>query len=505
METAVVELDEGDAEGALAPEQRALQQLQRFEALFREMMVSMGGGGGGGGQQGMEGLEDLFQIDPGELDNQYEAVQRRRQEQADDEVDEALQRLTELARRQQQEIERQRARSRTSQGGGRGTSQRQIADEAEELARELERLSRDRSDRELREAANRLQEAADAMRRSAASGTEQSSAEGSRALNELQDARRLLDRERGGRLQRDLADAQERIERLRAAQRRMEQRVGEMSRPGARNSENMERVLADKDRIAGEIRELERQLDDMARASRGEQLRASRSLQEAAEYIRDSKLADKVRYSKGVVQERAPDYARGFEEDISGDLAGLEQIIDRAAGEVERPEGERLASTLDDTRDLVRRLESFEERVEGREADSGPEAGTGQLGGNVSGVPGPRQLQREFQERVGDAEELREDLRQEGVQTTDLDRVIGAMREFDESFEGTTRGLDELRSDVIDGLKLFEFRLRRVTEAATGRHPQLTDSDAVPEGYRDLVEEYFRTLARGSDGEGDGG
>ena len=105
-------------------------------------------------------------------------------------------------------------------------------------------------------------------------------------------------------------------------------------------------------------------------------------------------------------------------------------------------------------------------------------------------------MAREFSERLNDAEELREALAQEGVQVTDLDDVIAAMRDFDEEFSGTTRGLDELREDVIDGLKLFEFWLRRVTDASTGALPQLAGSERVPEGYRDLVEEYFRSLAR---------
>ncbi len=91
---------------------------------------------------------------------------------------------------------------------------------------------------------------------------------------------------------------------------------------------------------------------------------------------------------------------------------------------------------------------------------------------------------------------MREALDSQGVQVTDLDRVIAAMRDFDEDFAGTTRGLDALREDVIDNLKLFEFWLRRVTDEAAGISPQLGGSDRVPEGYRDLVEEYFRELAR---------
>jgi hypothetical protein len=50
---------------------------------------------------------------------------------------------------------------------------------------------------------------------------------------------------------------------------------------------------------------------------------------------------------------------------------------------------------------------------------------------------------------------------------------------------------------MLDRLKRMEFGLRREVEGTTGRNPTLTGSDAVPDGYRGLVEEYYRALARG--------
>ena len=49
MREAEEELQGQDADGALPPEQRALQFLQRAEEAYEEVMVAMGGGGGGGG------------------------------------------------------------------------------------------------------------------------------------------------------------------------------------------------------------------------------------------------------------------------------------------------------------------------------------------------------------------------------------------------------------------------------------------------------------------------
>ena len=122
-----------DPDGAMPPEQVALQHLQRADAVFRDVQVSFqnGGGGGGGQQASAEDLADLFELELDKLRNQYETVERGQQQSVDNEVDEALQRLQELARRQQQENERMRRqadRLRTpGGGGGGGANQRELA------------------------------------------------------------------------------------------------------------------------------------------------------------------------------------------------------------------------------------------------------------------------------------------------------------------------------------------------------------------------------------------
>ena len=65
-------------------------------------------------------------------------------------------------------------------------------------------------------------------------------------------------------------------------------------------------------------------------------------------------------------------------------------------------------------------------------------------------------------------------------------------------FDGTPRGIDELRDQVIDDLKVFEYTLRRLVDTELRPQPALTDSDEVPSGYRKQVEEYFRALSRSS-------
>src|SRR5688500_14496404 len=99
------------AKEALPHEQKALQHLQRAEAAYRNVQVSFEGqpgGGMGGDQPNAEDLADLFELENDKLRNQYEQVERGEREQADRSVDETLERLRQLAARQQQEAERMR-------------------------------------------------------------------------------------------------------------------------------------------------------------------------------------------------------------------------------------------------------------------------------------------------------------------------------------------------------------------------------------------------------------
>jgi hypothetical protein len=45
-------------------------------------------------------------------------------------------------------------------------------------------------------------------------------------------------------------------------------------------------------------------------------------------------------------------------------------------------------------------------------------------------------------------------------------------------------------------MKRFEFALRRRSESAAGQ-PVLSSSDEVPERFRKLVDEYYKSLSKG--------
>jgi hypothetical protein len=98
---------------------------------------------------------------------------------------------------------------------------------------------------------------------------------------------------------------------------------------------------------------------------------------------------------------------------------------------------------------------------------------------------------------VSDAEALRQDLARQKLDVPDLGEIIRRMEEFDKKqIYLNPLGLEQLEEEVLTELKQFEYWLRRELEGLTEGELYVTGSDQVPVGYRNLVEEYFRTLSR---------
>jgi hypothetical protein len=510
MASARERLEGRKAKEALPPEQAALKHLQRAEAAFRNVQVSFeqGGAEGGGGAMNAEDLADLFELELDKLKNQYETVQRGSQEQADAQVDEAMERLRELARRQEQEIERRRqlaGRLPNHAGGGGSGSPRDLAADTEELARRLERLARETSSPAMQETAQRLQDAANAMKRSGGGGQGGSVGESTAALERLRDARRSLETSQSGRVERGVQETRRQAEAMARAQEKIAAEAeAELGRQGAgQQSGRIERLLERKDALAGQVSDLEGQLDRMARDARSGKKDAARRLQEAADGIRDRKLKDKIRYSKGVAKAGAAEQSRQLEAEIGSDIEALGRKLEEAAGAAGQSEGEKRTAALERMRDLAGRLESLQERLrEGSPGNGSSGEGSHGEGSQADGSPrglgpGARQLRRELRERLREAEALGRELGGGGGPRRDLEDVLRSMRRLeDERIYREPLGLARLIGSVVEGLKSTEFALRRDLEGPDREKLFLSGTQDLPPGWQALVEEYYRALSQ---------
>ena len=116
----------------------------------------------------------------------------------------------------------------------------------------------------------------------------------------------------------------------------------------------------------------------------------------------------------------------------------------------------------------------------------------------TSGAAGSsRQFRDQARYWTNEAQGLRDQLRNDGASTADLDEVLKQMRQLDDDrVYKDARELERLQTLVAEGLKRFEFGLRRKVEDATGDQPSLMATDEVPRGFRELVDEYYRSLSK---------
>ena len=559
MDSAEKILGEGKLRDALGPEQRALQLLQRAEAEYRTVRISMGqqggGGGGGGNSPSAEDLADLFELQQERMRNQYETVQREQrgdeQAQQSAEVDAAAERLRQLAARQQQQNERAQrkadslSRSMGASGSSGGEAQRQLAQDVEQAARQLERLARERQSQSLAEAARRLDEASDAMRRSAAQG-QQGSASSQQAMDRLRDARRLLDEERTNRTQRAADDAVSAGRRLAEQQQRVSEDVARSAQATGAQREEIQRSLERrKGEMADSARALGRLLDRAATEARREAPAVSREMNEAADTLRARRIEDKIRTTQEWVRQTPPESQSRNERVIAADIESLNRSLEDIQGAAragrQADTTRRNAEALDRARDLVRGVESLNERAQqqaerrlaeqGQRGQAGQESQQGQSGQTPSSAQGQGQQgqrgqgqaqgqaqgqgggggnpegndagpggnqSREMRQRLNDARALRRELSGRGVDLSQLDRAIQRMEGLSNGRGGggDPRAEAELREQVINGLRSFEFSLGRAFGQQPTERALVDRAGEVPPEYRKSVEEYYRALGR---------
>ena len=94
--------------------------------------------------------------------------------------------------------------------------------------------------------------------------------------------------------------------------------------------------------------------------------------------------------------------------------------------------------------------------------------------------------------------DLRRDLTAENIDPRELDEIIRALRQLDDPrVYQNANELTRLQSVISEGLKRFEFGLRRRADL-TENSVVLSGSDEVPEDFRNLVEQYFKSLSKGA-------
>ncbi len=478
-----------DLPGALPAARFALLHLQRADSAFREVQVAQARQGGSGSAS--NDLENLFRLEMDRFRNQYEDIRRGDWRPNEQQLDETMRKLRELAERQQRELER--AQLRAQRGGAGSDSQRALAEEVERLMRELERLTRRKSSEELRASLSALENAARAMRRSASDGD---AAAGAEALDRLREARRLLDAEGPAQLARDTEEAMRRSEEMAEKQSGIENDVARGSRQSEPDPGETDNLVERKQTLAQDVREMESRLDRLTeRAGRQQQPGAARALKEAADALREEKIAERIRRSAEEIARRPAAGSPQEEDDITRALRVLRARIGSASRQIGEPQGTRLSRMLDELRGTMRGLERDQERLADRSRRGPILPGRGS---RADLDPADlADLRRALEQRAGGIGGLAEALAAEPDLAGDLQALLSALEGARRAEDVNAQALAQRQAELLAALQNIERELRARLEESSPTAPAVARSEPPP-SHREIVESYYRNLSEKS-------
>ncbi len=109
-----------------------------------------------------------------------------------------------------------------------------------------------------------------------------------------------------------------------------------------------------------------------------------------------------------------------------------------------------------------------------------------------------RQIDRQYRELIQEASDLRQLLSEDPEFDDLVQDLVDSMQNLDRgSFPGNPRELERLRAGLINRWKELELRLSRQLQLDKSGAVRLSGLERIPERYRSILEEYYRSISRG--------
>jgi hypothetical protein len=543
---------------AIPDEQKALQNLLRAEATFRQIQVAFGNAGGGAGGSSGRDLASLFDLELDTQKNQYETAQTAQSaDQRAQQIDEALRKLDELARRQE-ELASQNNNGQTPEERW---QQEMLRRDAEELRRQIEQMAknnqtpnstagqspgqsssqsssqssgqsqggRNSSDSRVQQALNQLRQASEDMRR--ASSQSQGRADARRAAEQLREAANQLGGEQRQQNAGRVAAIAGEADRLANEQRNQSDRIHDLANgrsPGSNDSPS--KLADDRQRLADDLGSLEKQIRDAVRdLSSGDRAAASK-LRDALRQLDESDLDTRLQRSSDWLRRGVNPDREGSESQIASDLQRLSQQTHEAGQALGNgAKGQNSQSALDQLEGLRNRLEALDRNFNGDDSTANRQNGAGaragdfvrrgggaRQGGPVYGgmnagnsgpfppsvSPGPAPIApesayRDYADSISQLDRLRQTVQGDPEALRQVQELIQEMRRLDpRRFPGNPALVERLHGQVLADVDQLELQLQREADGKPSGDARNTESLSVPAGYEDAVAEYFRRLSK---------
>ena len=370
MTPAAQRLEEEKWKDAIPNEQKALQYLLRAEATFRQIQVAFGrGGGGGGGGGAARDLAALFDLELDTEKNQYETGQPQSSaEQRAQQIDDALKKLDELGKRQEDLAQQQRNGMQTAE---QKWQQQMLQREAEQLQQQMEQqlaqngqqsagsqqsatssgnpsgsqsssqsnaTGSNARQQAAQQALDRLRQANDDMRR--ASSQSSGAADSRRAADRLREARDLLggleQQDAGSRLNSMAQTAGEIASQQKAQADHVRDLISQQNsarasgkQPHNPSAQEIQKLIDDRQKATDDLSRLTQQMRSAARELASTQASASNKLRGALGAMDDNDLGTRMQRSSDWL--RSGQFSDQAETALTSDLEKLGQQIGDAA------------------------------------------------------------------------------------------------------------------------------------------------------------------------------
>jgi Domain of unknown function (DUF4175) len=559
MGEAVPLLEEAKLAEALDPERRAYQLLLKVDAERRRRELAMGGGGASsfGQQQSSQELARLFEDELNKIQSKYETLQNQQQQQQGTQLNEALQKVKELAQRQERLNDLSRLMQRENQSSEEKKRQiERLRRQQDELNREVQKLAQQMhqlgqsspgNQQSLQQLEDNLRQTADDMTRTTDNlrreNLANAGAEGNRALDRLRDLEEQLQQQRSDNTRENLSQLREEMQQLAEAQKQLsddvqregnnapgagaeqrrqwQERQQELQRRANRAREDLQKTQENTHRAAGEeamvgqeksAREKQDLSQDLRKLTEEfDQRRILERMQQAGESIQQERLGEAER-----AQNEAAQSLKKLEEQLGESLSQLAQAPEekldlalqetqRLRSELEKSLRERSAATPSEQQQGGNSESPANRTGEGR-GQQNPNSQLAPNGAPSGSNPSNETLRPEemnwWSERawqgIRNLEKLDPFLRADTALADDYTRLLQNYRGTVRTFRGgDPLKREQIEKQLIDPLRRFEAEL--ATRLAVLQHQQniLTVRDEpVPPQYREMVDKYFEMLSK---------
>lgn len=535
MQRAVPLLQAKKLAEALVPEREAYHFLLQADAELRRREIMQGSGSGSSFTQ-LQSREELAQLFKEELDkiqSKYETLQNRQQQENASGLNEAQQKVRELAQRQERLVDLNRQLSRENALPQERKRQiERLRREQEQINRDLQNLNRqmrqlssasaagEQTSQQLREnlekAAEDLQRSLDNLRRD---NPATAAADGNRAVERLRRLQDQLQRQQSGSLRDELKQLREDFQQLAEQQGDLRtglEQQGEQIAPEQRQSfQEQQRALQEQSEQA--LQNLQR-LQESA-ADKSEKPAVARDLRNLTDDLAQRRIPERMEQAAQALAQNEVQRALAEQHEARQALLRAEKALQQSLSQLSSNPDEQLDLALQEAQRVRRELE----RGLAQSRENNAQAGGSPLGhGRASqqnqntpspqaGQPGdnsnsPEQLRPEDmnwwnQQLWSGARQLEnvgQFMRNDSALADDYARLMQNYRGVLRSFQGgNPQRLSEIERTLIDPLRRFEAELAARLASLQLRERLLTIRDErVPPQYRKMVEEYFERLAK---------